>query len=1649
MKQKIKLKKGLALLVSALCLVSVCAGVALAAPGDGSQYIELEYGNNYKWDYQKKDGIKPDDSDRAYILTGGTVTVQMTLGNSDLPSESGASQALNVDTTNTGGTSGLEPVVIGTGRPGEYDITAQEKAGFTGQEQLRVTANINSITSKNGYAGSATAWATQGAANIGSGSVGDTAQLETPLAISQDSYIIIRCTEGESPNNPTPKFELSDVGGVFEDYRGGTVTVIGSKSSLGRPSMLNKQIWIRLAKNGQTTLEFWFYQPLSYNFILSENGPTGGFLDASGNVQKDDNGAVLPEGHDDLVRVSNNYVRYDSVYRMDFARPTSEILNLTVATPQFVAEQIRDNISSNHQGAYLKMADGDRLEMITEDIVLTTFDWRYNAQFDIVWDWTPQIKSTPPDEFKNEQDPEAAYEEAARGVIEPPPPGQGTESHPTSTVEIKPLEDDVEGTLTATVRYKGTDLATYDFDLTVRGRGVTASVTPVDQKYGMPEGAVSVPFDPQPDSLPKQINMDVFRGGITEYTKPSNGACDYELQLNMGQKNARSLYAIATLEEPEDATLAANANLNAVTLFTTSDKNVMEPYTPGGQIVNPKAGGDYGGEGTKPLLITAAEPGTVQLKIEYYTLVNNQPRLDSTYQTTIVVTDTSPSTDSSLSSLVLRDAKNVEPAIDFGFDPTKTDYQTPVIQLPYVYESYNFTPVINDTVAREKPITVEAWDSNGNPVALFEDGAASKTTVRSGRSVKITLKEDKADASRNMVGNVYWVRFTVQAADPRVHSEYVVCVTRVEPSEDTTLKLLEVFAEDDADGQTNLVTGFAPETRDYLVTVPYAAKYLRLHAEANFPRAEVSFRPALGNRGATFGAKVYLDLSEMTDRATFEGVDLPYFNVDVKPEINLTLQEGDMGGVTNGNYRIFVNRLPPSEESRMSALTVIDAADTAATPTALTYSPAFNADNTGPYRITDTNALPYSVKAVRFQVTPMDPLVSSIRIYDKDKTKVLATIENPNVFSEPVNLTARSADFLYNEFVIQLVSEKGGGKASPEASEYTEYRVQIERAEANTDADLLDVALNDQDGGALRMFAFHRDETRYEITVPYAVRSVSFTAKLSDANASIELQDSGNLLHQAGLNFDKVTSERSTPQYKLNDPGTPRTFALIVTAEDGKTQKTYSFVINRESPSSDALLKKLTVDGLTEDGISPIFKPQDTSYSGTVEEGAEGIHITATANDKNATIMIGDVRNGAFENGVQVDSGQLSELVELLEVDHTLGVLVTAEDGVTTKLYQLNLYNQNLVDKTNNADLKLLQIERGVMTPEFKAAVQNYEVAVKEDTYSVDIIPMVDDPLAEVKVFTGTRELGDYNGNYALALSDGENQVRVEVTSPDKTQVKDYNVTIYRNQEDALKTLKPLTVDDVDFETEENPIIVSVTEYPRVESAVFAELKNHPEKTIVFQGLDYSLTFQADDLNTLIPSREIYDFRMSFSSPDAEDIRAHMGQWSANAELMGDLVMIYFDYHGDLPGPAMLNIKLGNKYGGQILYWHYYNREQKRIDFYGTLRSNAQGSVSVPVNHFSTYLLTRNRSITGAENYGNTLSQIRANIGAKQNPTTAADAAFKAAAHGKIPARSDTAATPATPAAPAEPTDGGRTPEAAKPRRPKTGRGRSQAGGGT
>ena len=461
------------------------------------------------------------------------------------------------------------------------------------------------------------------------------------------------------------------------------------------------------------------------------------------------------------------------------------------------------------------------------------------------------------------------------------------------------------------------------------------------------------------------------------------------------------------------------------------------------------------------------------------------------------------------------------------------------------------------------------------------------------------------------------------------------------------------------------------------------------------------------------------------------------------------------------------------------------------------------------------------------------------------------------------------------------------------------------------------------------------------------------------AGATIEILEKGGLIPS------QVPSGNTSKVFQLEEAGKTKTFEITVTAEDGKTTKTYTMNFVRELPSSDARLKKLQVDNV--DDFSPVFVSNKTSYDAIVSEGADGVVITPTANHPGATIrIILDADEDNASNSIVVPSGQASELIDIIKVEQDVQIEVTAQDGVTKMVYTIHFTNENLIEKTSNADLRRLEINYGLMTPNFKPAITEYEVTVPEDTYSVDILPKADDPLAEVHVFAGTKEIGDYDGYYAEALEDGENPITIEVTSPDETVTKTYTVNVYRNEEDKLKNLTPLEAEDIDFENSGDVILVMIDEYPRVSSSVFEELKNYPEKTIIFQGNDYSLEFKASDLERVIPQREIYDFRMSFTSPDEDIIYDHIWDYSRNDDIDNRIVMLYFEQHTSLPGPATLHVSLGSRYDNDTLYWHYYNQERDRIDYYGSLQSNSKGNIAVRIDHFSTYLISPKHRIAGS-----------------------------------------------------------------------------------
>jgi len=106
--------------------------------------------------------------------------------------------------------------------------------------------------------------------------------------------------------------------------------------------------------------------------------------------------------------------------------------------------------------------------------------------------------------------------------------------------------------------------------------------------------------------------------------------------------------------------------------------------------------------------------------------------------------------------------------------------------------------------------------------------------------------------------------------------------------------------------------------------------------------------------------------------------------------------------------------------------------------------------------------------------------------------------------------------------------------------------------------------------------------------------------------------------------------------------------------------------------SSDASLSSLSLTGGT---LNPAFSPAVTDYTATVPQSSSSVDVSATANDGNASFMI----NGSNNTTVVLAVG-----------DNTISIVVTAENGTTTRDYTIVVtrltFAQEAYIKASNTD---------------------------------------------------------------------------------------------------------------------------------------------------------------------------------------------------------------------------------------------------------------------------------------------------------------------------------------------------------------------------
>lgn len=1103
---------------------------------------------------------------------------------------------------------------------------------------------------------------------------------------------------------------------------------------------------------------------------------------------------------------------------------------------------------------------------------------------------------------------------------------------------ITPKKENITGALVAVVSYKlnppyvtgGTTVSAVEsapvsIPITILGTGDLPTIVPINQTIG----AITTNITAMPN------NMDVYDDSVVGYGEHPKFPWQFTGNMTFGRGRGHA----------EKVVITAPGEPGAVEVYLGGSPS---PYTLGTDIKN--TDGIAGSEGFR---VKAKKAGSIELIFTYYVFNDKKVLVPiDPIKVPILIDDSTPLSIAEFSNIQLSSEELKafpaaypngvigEPHYKFNKDIFPYD-----IKLPNKVETLIVAPTIPPALGIS---TMVEYSVSGLPT--IPDGILDLSEASTTRTLSVPLTE----------GSARTIQLQLTAQDGR-KQRYTLKVLRMPRDQDSALKDLVVSDEN----SNKLLQNFLPSQFVYTIEVPYSMHYAKFDAKTNslFAATPV-YDPELEIKDAGgVGEKMWRRLTHPDD-------PIPFFQGPATTSMKITVQ-AEAGVAYQSIYTVNITRKDPNTNN---LATSVVPSSTDGKPIAFEYQTVFDKMRKD-YQI----RIPYSMKELWLDVLPdaTESQEVQVTVGDGTPTGVLATVtENYEVKGKPVRLvlaippdgspalpTLPPPTTTTFELKIAVQSEDGKHTPAP-------YTIKVTRDPPNTDSVLASMTLTDQDNKPVPKFAFNPQSILYDVPVSFQTDRATVTPKARSPLATIEVVDGSKVIKieeplQPGYSFDLKTEQ-------------VKTILVRVTAEDGVTMMEYTLNITRAKASGDARLKSLTAGAATE--FTPKFVADTYNYSVTIPEGTASITFTAVPVNEYSTMTI---------DGVELKSGTASAPIEPLTPKSTVVIEVTAQDGKTKAKYTVTVTNRNMIGKNNNADLESLRVDYGSMFPRFQPAVIDYEVGVKDDTSSVNIYPIPWEATSTVEVFAGTKKLGDYYNNYASALVDGENDFMVKVTAEDGKTVKEYTMKVYRKDEEKQGNLKPITADMINYEQEGNTIVVDISRYTVVTAEVFNTLKEkYPEKTMVFQGNDYSLQIKGKDLDRLIPYGEVFDLSMSYTTPEEDKIWAliqfdHRNEWV-------DPVFIYFNQHGALPAPMLLTLSLGHNYRNESATWNYYNTERDRIDYYGGVRTNSRGTFSVQLTHMSTYIYSFDR-IIGAENKSGTLGGVGGITGStsgKPNPNT-------------------------------------------------------------
>ncbi|TBL69305.1 cadherin-like beta sandwich domain-containing protein [Paenibacillus thalictri] len=274
-----------------------------------------------------------------------------------------------------------------------------------------------------------------------------------------------------------------------------------------------------------------------------------------------------------------------------------------------------------------------------------------------------------------------------------------------------------------------------------------------------------------------------------------------------------------------------------------------------------------------------------------------------------------------------------------------------------------------------------------------------------------------------------------------------------------------------------------------------------------------------------------------------------------------------------------------------------------------------------------------------------------------------------------------------------------------------------------------------------------------DIQVPYG------TAKADALPATVSMKWTDDTTTPAAVTWDQ-----GNPPYNSKAPAT-YIFKGQLTIPSGKQNtgvREVTVKVIVANPSHDTALSDLTTDA---GALTPVFAAGTKSYSRNVANEVSQISVTASLYDPKGTVTIG---GAAAANGVP--SSPISLRVGLNNID----VIVTAEDGMTTDHYTINVSREG----SNNTALSDLTTDAGVLTPLFAVGTTAYSQTVAHSVYSLSVTASVYEPNATLKIAGVPTPSGVPSA--ALPLQVGANTIAVDVTAADGVTTGSYTINVTR-----------------------------------------------------------------------------------------------------------------------------------------------------------------------------------------------------------------------------------------------------------------------------